>query len=250
MKKDRCGEIGFNSNGTKMVISKYNNAHDIIVLFEDYNYKVKTNYKAFKKGKVKCVYDRTVFGVGYIGEGKYKTVNEQGNKTNAYCTWLNMLKRVYFSKMSKKTITYECCEVCKEWLCYNNFAEWYYDNEYKYDENKLELDKDILHKNNKKYCPKYCLLVPKKINMLFVKSKSSRGDTPIGVKKVGNKYSSRFKKNGKEVHIGAFKTKEEAFLAYKKEKEKWIKEVAEKNKERIPEKVYFAMINYSYDIND
>ena len=47
-----------------------------------------------------------------------------------------------------------------------------------------------------------------------------------------------------------FKTSIEAFLCYKTEKEKYIKEVADEFKPYIPQKLYEAMYNYKVEITD
>lgn len=58
-----------------MKIIRYGGWEDIDVQFQDDFYYIKEHqtYSNFKKGEVKNPYDRTVFGVGYVGVGKYKT---------------------------------------------------------------------------------------------------------------------------------------------------------------------------------
>ena len=43
---------------------------------------------------------------------------------------------------------------------------------------------------------------------------------------------------------------EEAFQAYKQAKEQYIKEVAEEYKDKIPYRLYEAMMNYEVEIDD
>ena len=59
-------------------------------------------------------------------------------------------------------------------------------------------------------------------------------------------------KGGKHFRIGWFKTYIEAFMAYKKEKESFIKEVAIKyfNEGKIKQNVYEALMNYEVSITD
>ena len=72
-KIDRTGEENVNTFGSKMVIKEYRNNRDIDVYFPEYNWTFEhAKYCAFKKGKVKCPYEKRYFGVGYLGEGKYK----------------------------------------------------------------------------------------------------------------------------------------------------------------------------------
>lgn len=113
-----------------------------------------------------------------------------------------------------------------------------------------ELDKDILIKGNKIYSAQNCELVPKKINLLFVKSNSSRGILPIGVKKSGKKFRAKVMKNSVEEDLGTFDTPEEAFEAYKIAKQVHIKDMANKYKKEITNRCYQALINYKVEITD
>lgn len=54
----------------------------------------------------------------------------------------------------------------------------------------------------------------------------------------------------KSIKLGTFNTVEEAFDKYKITKEKLIKDVAEKYKDKIPSKTYEAMMNWKIEITD
>lgn len=111
----------------------------------------------------------------------------------------------------------------------------------------MEIDKDILFKNNKIYSPEKCIFVPHTINVIFTNKKSKSNNLPIGVW-----YHPKNKKyiagcsfgDGDTKHLGSFDTPEEAFMVYKKVKEKYIKEVAEKYKNKIPLILYKSLIKY------
>ncbi len=249
---DRTGEEGVNNFGSKMIISKYNNAHDIDVYFPEYDYTVNhARYNNFKKGNIKCVYERRVFGVGYLGDGKYK-VKENGKTTKCYKTWHSMLERCYDDNFKEKYPTYKECTIYNKWLNFQNFAEWFEDNYYEVPGEVMCLDKDILVKGNKIYSPKTCVFVSNEINLLFTKSNKSRGDLPIGVSyhKRDNVYISQCGFGDKPKYLGSFNNPEEAFNAYKTAKENYIKDVADKYKEYIPKKLYCAMYNYEIEIDD
>jgi hypothetical protein len=70
---------------------------------------------------------------------------------------------------------------------------------------------------------------------------------PISVRKTK---SQRFTSRLNSKHLGTFDTPEEAFQAYKVAKEEYIKEVADKWKDKITEKVYQALYNYKVEITD
>lgn len=245
---DRIGEENFNKSGHKMIIVEYVNNSNISVLFPEFNYKKdKCQYFHFKKGNIKCPFEKSMYGVGYIGEGLYKSV-----KSDVYNRWNHLFTRCYNEKYIDKFPTYKDVTVCEEWHNFQNFAKWYEENYYEVDGEKMCLDKDILVKGNKVYSPDTCVFVPEKINNLFIKSNSSRGECPIGVSyhKTKKKYSSGFRVKNKLIHLGYFINKTEAFNEYKKAKEKYIKQVADEYKDRIPKRLYDALYRYEVEITD
>ena len=258
LKSERLGEENYNIFGTLMKIVKYNNNKDIIVEFQDeYKARVHTEWKHFKIGNVKNPYDKDVFNIGYIGIGKYATrINKK--ETRCYSTWHSMLQRCYDPYFINKQLTYKDCFVCKEWHCFQNFAEWYEKNYYEIENEVMELDKDILYKGNKIYSPEKCIFVPKRINQLLLKSNKIRGKYPIGVSYHYNKERDweRLK-----VRCGTLKKSEflgyfplnrpfQAFTVYKQFKESYIKQVADEYKDLIPQKLYEALYRYEVEIND
>lgn len=257
-KKDRLGEISKTNEGYEIKIVEYNRNDDIWVEFQDeYKVKVHTTYNNFKKGNVKNAYHPSVYNIGYIGIGKYKTGTSE-KMLRVYSEWHSMLKRCYSEDFHKKEPTYISCEVCKEWLCFQNYAKWREDNYYECNNEGMQLDKDILVKGNKIYSPETCIFVPQRINVLFTKSNRKRGEYPIGVnyEKDGNKlvsYCSIFHDNKKKsIRLGYFSLNEpfKAFTTYKNFKENYIKKVADEYKELIPQKLYEALYKYEVEIND
>ena len=110
-KLDRIGEKRLNNFGSKMVIVGYRMNRDIDVYFPEYNWTARNvAYNNFKKGNIKCPYERRVYGVGYIGEGKYKS-KENGKNTRVYDTWRDMLRRCYDEKLHKSCD--RTCMICK-----------------------------------------------------------------------------------------------------------------------------------------
>lgn len=257
MKKDinRVGETTITKEGYAITIVKYINAHNIEVQFNDDIETTKnTTYSQFKKGNICYPYHRSVYGVGYKGEGKYGSTNLNGKKTKCYETWCNMIKRCYSENYQEKRPTYENCTVCDEWHNFQNFAKWYEENYYEVDGEQMHLDKDILIKGNKVYSPETCVFVPKLINSLFTKRQSDRGELPIGVVLEKNKSRYLALCNNcilkKQIKLGRFSQVEDAFLKYKKYKENHIKEIANLYIEKIPSNLYNAMTNYEVNIND
>lgn len=244
---ERVGTIGKNKYGSVMEVIEYNFFSDILVKFDN-GYVVHTNWAAFEKGKVANPYDKTFYGVGYLGEGKYQTFKNESTMPQ-FQVWSGMISRCY----GKSPERYKDVTVCDEWHNFQTFAKWYDENYYEIEGQKMELDKDIIIKGSRIYSPETCVFAPRNINCLFTKTNKMRGSLPIGVsyeKKTG-KYRSRCNDGTKEtIYLGLFSTPEEAFIKYKSYKESIIKQVAEKHKELIPEKLYNAMITYKVEITD
>lgn len=245
---DRTGETIVNNQGLKATIIKYRNAKDIDIEFEDGYIEKHVIYKNFKDKCIESRFFPTLLGKGFLG-------GETSKKDISFKKWRAMIVRCYGKDTKEKHPTYQNCDVCDEWLNYQNFKKWFEENYYEIDGEKMYLDKDILIKGNKIYSPETCVFVNKKINNLFTKSDKARGDYPIGVFKLseekGGKYGSQCKLSTKNSrHLGYFDTPEEAFYAYKVAKENEIKLTADQYKDKIPEKLYNAMYNYKVEITD
>lgn len=252
-KQERMKEIRYNKYNTPMKIVEYNSYADIIVEFQDeYKTRVHTNYGSFKRNEVTNPYDKTLFNVGYLGEGKYERY-KNGRNTKFYSCWSHMLKRCYDAYFLNKHQSYIKCIVCKEWHCFQNFAEWFYENYYEIDNQRMDLDKDILIKGNKIYSPETCVFVPQRINKLITKRETLRGNCLIGVRWHNRDcvFEVRCQDvNCKQQYLGRFDNEYEAFMVYKQYKEKVIKQVAEEYKNFIPKKLYKALYEYKIEIND
>ena len=259
------GIIGYNNFGSKMEIineyKKYNeklkrNYTYVDVYFHDYDWTFYgATYNNFKKGKIACPYEPRYFGKGFIGEGKYKII-ENGKQTKYYIHWKGILERCYDEKRKSKYPRYKDSTMDESWHNFQIFCEWLDNNYYEVDGQKMCVDKDILVKNNKIYSPQTCLIVPNNINVLFTKSNKTRGKCLLGVDfhKKSRKYRARCSvetDNGyKNITLGFYETELEAFNVYKNFKEKHIKEIAEKYKLFIPKELYDALYNYKVDITD
>ena len=253
---DRTGEKRVNNFGSKMIIREYRKYSDIDVYFPEYDWTFEHGrYDAFKKGNVKCPYERRYYGKGYLGEGKYK-VFENGRDTDEFNIWYGILMRCYYPKYQEKYPTYKGCKVEDYLLNFQNMGKWIEENFYEIPGETMCLDKDILCKGNKIYSRETCIFVPQRINKLFTKRDNSRGKNPIGVSDSPSGNYRVFCNNGygKLDYLGTYSTKGEAFRVYKQYKEKVIKEVIDSYKGKIPEPFYSklrtAMYNYEVEIYD
>lgn len=227
-----------------MKIVCYRRRNDIDVEFlDDFHYiKEHSTYSNFIKGQIKNPYDRCLFGVGYIGDGKWQ-VKHNGNFSRVYLCWMHMIERCYYEKNKKLHPSYyDKCTVCDEWHNFQTFANWYKEREYECD-GRLHLDKDIKNPGNTVYSPENCLLVPQRINMLFLNKPNKRG-LPNGIIKHSKGYLAKYK--GKE--LGVYETIDEAYSIYSNKKMKDIIKVANEYKNIIPNEVYEALLNYNISI--
>lgn len=164
-----------------------------------------------------------------------------------------MIRRCYDPYIINENLAYKDVIVCKEWHSFQNFARWYEENYYEVDGEKMHLDKDVLVRNNKIYSPNTCVFAPQRINNLFIKHKYARTQLPIGVYhyKNTNKYISKYNDTpNNRKYLGVFQTITDAFNAYKYAKESQLKDMAYEYKNKIPKKLYDAMIAYEVEITD
>jgi hypothetical protein len=243
--KDRTKDSNVNFQGLVMTIFQYRGARDISVQFEDGTVIEKTAYKEFESGSIKNPNHPTVWGVGYIGQGKY-TARIDTKMSKPYRTWCGMLQRCYSEKDRQRNPTYKDIAVCEEWHNFQNFAAWF-DNNYV---EGFYLDKDIICPDCKIYSPETCIFVPNEINVLFSANNISKKGLPIGVSHKDNKYQTSVSMFNKQVYLGFFDTVEEAFEVFKSSKEKHMKELAKIWKDKIDPRVYDALMNYEVKITD
>ena len=240
---NRIGETNITNEGCliKIIDCNVRNEYYITIEFQDeYHYTKNTTYSIFKDGRIKNPYHKSICGKGFFGETNI-------DKKSLLC-WKRMIERCYSENFIIKNQTYKDCSVCDNWLCYANFKKWYDENYYEIDGENIALDKDILVKGNRVYSPETCIFVPQRINNLFVKSNKIRGNLPIGV--TFCKRDKVFKSACIGSSSKSFKDVHQAFLYYKQAKEKYIKQVANEYKDKIPQKLYDAMYKYEVEITD
>lgn len=240
MNNERLFEIRRNNNGTPMQIIGYRKQSDIDVKFlDEFNYvRDHTTYSNFQRGEIKNPYDKTICNVGYIGVGVYQTGTAKKH-TPEYQNWTCMIRRCYDLTLKERYSAYfGDCTVCDEWHNFQIFSKWYNDNIYQVGTERMHIDKDILIPGNRLYSPDTCLIVPQRINMLFLQKPNKYG-LPNGIKPSSSgRYEAKY--NGK--YLGVFDSIEEATIAHDREKKNAIIKVANDYKGKIPEKLYDSLL--------
>lgn len=154
----------FQSNtGMWCEVIKYNNCNDVLIKFDAGDY-ANVQTSNLIRGRIKSAYDKSVYGIGYVGEGIFPPVVD-GKRTKLYMVWFNMFNRCYNPETHSRQPTYIGCTVCPRWHNYQHFAAdaHYLDGFEQWYENDIPhawaLDKDIIKPGNKEYGPDVCKFV-------------------------------------------------------------------------------------------
>ena len=226
------GDKFVTKSGYEVEVIEYVNTQKIKIRFtEPFLYEKFTAAKELKSGSVQTPYHRSVRSVGYFGEGNYSSL------TSEYKIWTDMIVRCY---TDVKGVAYQTATVCDEWHNYQTFAAWCNTQQF-FGKDGYELDKDIIFRGNKIYCPSFCRFVPGEINRLIINRGNYRGKCLIGVhlnKNRYKRYTASVQIDDKRVVIGNFYSEKEAFMSYKKIKEDHIKEKATIFKDKMDEDIY------------
>ena len=248
--KDCVGKVCKSKSSGDFKVLKYNDSKNVEIQFLKTGYETVATLDNIRNGKVKDPYSPSVFGIGTLGT-KYP-ISEGCRGTKEYVLWKDVLRRCYSDTFQKKQPTYKDCEVSDKFKSYEHFYEWCH-KQVGFGVEGFEIDKDLLIKGNKVYSEDSCVFLPAEINMVLVKCTASRGEYLIGVSWCNTKkaFVARVRKNkGKSEWLGLFRTELEAFNAYKKAKEVFVKEQAEKWKSQIDPRAYEALMNYEVSIDD
>lgn len=168
----------------------------------------------------------------FINDADYvvkPTVNGKRRYCPFYVAWNAMKRRCCADEYKIKNPTYTEVTCCEEWLYFSNFKVWMETQYWK----GMDLDKDILIKDNQIYSPITCRFVPHNINSVFRDTK--QGAYPIGVHYIDD-YTSPNKKKymcqavefGKgQKYKGVYSTPEEAHSVWQLAKVQFLKEAVQ-----------------------
>ena len=248
--KDCVGKVFKSLNSGDFKVLKYNDSKNVEIQFLNTGFEATVRLTTIESGGIKDPYAPSVYGIGVLGTKYPSTIN--GVKTKEYMLWQSMLKRCYSDVYKKKRPTYKGCKCSENFLHYEYFYEWC-QSQVGFGNDGWQLDKDLLIKSNKVYSENTCVFIPSEINSLLIKCTASRGEYLIGVcwHNTNKAFMAQVgKSKGKQEHLGFFKTELEAFKAYKKAKESFVKEQANKFKSQIDPRAYNALMNYEVSTDD
>lgn len=211
-----------------------------------------------KLGRLKPRNQPIICGKGFIGKGIYITSERYRENDKElllvggeHLLWSSMLKRVYDGYKNFRTDAYLNASCCEDWHNLQEFSKWCNLNSWfnaKDDKGiKYELDKDILKVGNKRYCPEFCVFVPKEINNFITPNRKSvkLPENGYGSYKSGKTFQSQCSNpfTGKLESLGRFTTPELAEEAFFKKKNEIARELAGKWVGLVDERVIHTLAN-------
>lgn len=236
----------FSKSYGEFKVIEYLNSSKILIEFAITGYRKYVTTKELTYGSVKDPYFPKIFGVAYCGEGCYPvSYYRKGVKrsTPAYEVWRSKLKNIYGS--SKSSHLYTDVTFCKEWLNYQNFAKWFYEQVKLYGKGG-SVDKDLLFLGNREYSPHTCVYIPQAVNSLFTGASGNISGVHFCNNKkkwVAQIQNGLLGSNGKkrQTFLGMYIDKSLADKAYYEAKVKHVKEVALKYQEYISPALFYKL---------
>lgn len=152
-----------------------------------------------------------VFGIG-VNDVDYPISYAEGRVRRilpSYQMWRGLLGRCYSKDSLIRHPTYQGCSVSEDWHRFSIFALWYTNNH----KPQAVLDKDLLVPGNRVYGPETCVFISQSLNNLLllpVQRKSAK----LGAHPLGDKFTSSYSAQGRQVYLGIFNTATEAHKAY------------------------------------
>lgn len=202
----------------------------------------------------------------YNSKGGYRTRQPPNNKKTKACQlWENIKNRCEYLPIKDELRfgKYSDVDSCPEWKDFQNFAKWFEEiNNAGYFHEGWQLDKDLLVKGNKIYCPEFCTFLPEDINKALNTKSRNRGELPLGICYAYDSHNKVVNKRNIQVTFACKNSEfalklymlaseiEEGFALYKEAREKYIRHLAETYKHKLDPRAYEALIMYEVNIDD
>lgn len=250
------GEKFKTNSGWKGEIIDYKSCYEVSVKWQDGS--ISSHEASYiKNGGIKPLYQPSVLGVGYYGEGRFSNglkIQGETPPDEIYAYWVRMLNRCLNPKelMKNSGRRYLAVGIDPHWFCFQNFGEWAISQpNWKMG---FELDKDLFG-DGFTYSEDSCTFLPADINVFLAENWNKEvHDLPIGVQyikpatkgaKIG--YVSRCHTDKGREYLGYFDDPMDAYYAYKLAKEKYAKILANRFRDVLTEKAYVKLHDYTLD---
>lgn len=165
-------------------------------------------------------------------------------KTQIYKLWRNIYNRCYNKKWQEKYNKKYIGHTMSDEVLNNRYETFYpfvKENMYQIEGETVDLDHDILKHGNTVYELEYMIFAPHSINVMY--EQLEVGKTNITYNRKNNTYTVKVFDDGEFITAKDLQTYKEALDTYCNLKYMIILEKAEQYKDKIPEKLYNAMIN-------
>ena len=176
---------------------------------------------------------------------------------HAYAVYNGILARCRATEATKCIHKcYNATSICQEWLDNpKSFVRWYLGNYYGCGDESMQVDKDLFGNGSDMYHPDFCCILPQGLNAFLANCKKHyyEGESSDNILPLGVVYGARKKKyfgritffgTEKAISLSEWDTAEEAFAEYKMMKQADILIMADKYKNKVPKKVYDALLRY------
>lgn len=259
----RVGHKFTTNSGWAGEVIEWGGAFNVLVRWQDGSTSYHT-WQDINLKSVKPLFQPSVSGVGYVGEGKYLPSSyklEHGKQyadQRIYAYWQRMITRCYNEKEQQKPScrAYIGCTVAEHFHNFQNFAEWAESkpqSRYTEGDKIWELDKDLLVSGNRVYSRDTCTFLPPEVNS-FLSDRDWSETCPRGVNYIkpasdGAKegWIARCHRNGIREYLGYYDSPMSAFYRYKEVKEAYAKELAERYKGRLEYTAYERLLAYTVE---
>lgn len=155
---------------------------------------VESDFTNIKNGNIKSPNKLSVYGVGYMGQGKWTSAID-GKTTKEYMTWQGMIERCYSEKFQEDFPTYKGVTVSERWKCFQRFCEGIKElhgySKWKNGSDVYHLDKDIICERDnikpKIYSSETCMFITRSENVSeSLARRNLTGLTYIGISPAGS----------------------------------------------------------------
>lgn len=228
------GDVFKMKDGSEYIVLDYQGISNITAQsLCAHGHTVKVIGQQLRGGTIKNPFLPSVYGVGYMGVGKHSSKSkEKGRACMAYKTWAGMLERCYANETREILKTYIDCSVCIDWHNFQNFAVWFYAQEFSLRKD-FQLDKDLKVIGNRVYGPETCSFVPQSINKVITGCGVKDRDLPLGVSRHSTGFRAHANVIGRRITGSVRATANEAAQDYKLWKEDHLKALSEEWKDFI-----------------
>lgn len=210
-----------NSCGKIEVIDEIEN-QVIKVRFVETGSVINTRKNAVRIGAVRDPMKRTVFGVGYLGDGGIGAKKDR----KAYRRWHAMMSRCYNERSDRyRFYGAKGIRVSKDWHNFQNYMKWFQENF----KDGLQIDKDLLGGDSPVYGPNTCVCITPRLNQ-FGRSPMRMGKSSEVISVGSDKFCVTVRcPEGYSKYIGLFDDPNEALIVYSDVKHSYFSDLLEQD---------------------